>query len=58
VKIIAISGGGQTGTMDFLQVAEKFGAQRTLQKPFSRQELLAVVRDLTQGGDKGMHAAS
>lgn len=46
VKIIAISGGGQTGTRDFLYVAAALGAQRTLRKPFHRQELLEAVRDL------------
>jgi len=53
VKIIAISGCGQTGTLDFLRVAEHLGAQRTLQKPFLLQELLSAVRDLIQGEDEG-----
>jgi CheY-like chemotaxis protein len=48
VKMIAMSGGGQTGRMDFLHVAAVLGAQRTLHKPFNRQTLLEVVRDLTQ----------
>jgi DNA-binding response OmpR family regulator len=43
VKIIAISGGGQSGTLDFLDVAERLGADRSLQKPFSLQELLDVI---------------
>jgi CheY-like chemotaxis protein len=51
VKIIAMSGGGQTGRMDFLHVAEVLGAQRTLHKPFNRQTLLEAVRDLTQSED-------
>lgn len=46
VKIIAISGGGRTGKLDFLHVAEKLGALRTLHKPFPLQELLDAVRDL------------
>jgi len=45
-KIIAISGGGQTGRMDFLHLAAMLGAQRTLRKPFRPQELLEAVRDL------------
>ena len=45
-KILAISGGGRTGALDFLGVAEKLGAQRTLRKPFLRQELLEAVREL------------
>jgi DNA-binding response OmpR family regulator len=43
VKIIAISGGGEKGNLNFLRIAEKLGAQRTMQKPFSRQTLLDAV---------------
>ncbi len=44
VRIIAISGGGRHGTQDFLPVAAKLGAARTLAKPFTRDELLEAVR--------------
>ena len=43
VRIIAISGGGRIGVLDFLPVAEVFGAMHTLTKPFERQELLDAV---------------
>jgi CheY-like chemotaxis protein len=43
VKIIAISGGGEKGNLNFLRIAEKLGAQQTIQKPFSRQTLLDAV---------------
>jgi len=46
VKIIAISGGGRMGKLDLLPMAESFGAQRTLAKPFERQELLETVKDV------------
>lgn len=46
VKIIAMSGGGQIGSMDFLRVAAALGAQRTLRKPFPQQEMLDAVRAL------------
>jgi CheY-like chemotaxis protein len=46
VKIIAISGGGEKGMLSFLSYAKRFGALRTLEKPFSRQELLTTVREL------------
>ncbi len=49
VKIIAITGGGQTGRMDFLAVAVALGAQRTFRKPFRQQALLEAVHDLTRG---------
>lgn len=51
VKIIAISGGGQTGNFNFLTVAERLGAQRTLQKPFGLREMLDTVRDMLQCQD-------
>lgn len=52
VKVIAISGGGRNRPGDYLPVAKRLGANRALAKPFSRSELLAVVRELlgTEGG--------
>ena len=48
VKIIAISGGGQRGNLDFLAVAQQLGALRTLRKPFAMQELRTAVEDVLQ----------
>jgi len=48
VKIIAVSGGGRTGGLNFLDIAERLGAQRTLQKPFGLREMLAAVHELLQ----------
>ena len=48
VKILAISGGGQTRETHYLQIAAALGAQRTLAKPFRMQELLDTVHDLVQ----------
>jgi CheY-like chemotaxis protein len=47
-KILAISGGGQTGSIDLLHAAEALGAQGTLQKPFSRRALLDAVCGMIQ----------
>lgn len=44
VKIIAVSGSGRDGGMDYLHVAEAFGAVSTLQKPFQPEDLLRLVR--------------
>lgn len=44
IPVIAISGGGRTGKLDFLPAAKAFGAVRTLTKPFERRELLDTVR--------------
>lgn len=44
LKIIAISGGGRTRNLDFLKIAKQYGADKYLTKPFSRDELLAVIQ--------------
>jgi DNA-binding NarL/FixJ family response regulator len=49
IKIIAISGGGQIGPADYLDVARRFGAKRTFSKPFNRKELLEAVDELLAG---------
>jgi len=46
VKIIAISGGGRTGTKDYLHMAQIFGVQRTFTKPVAREQLLDAIREL------------
>jgi CheY-like chemotaxis protein len=43
-RIIAMSGGGRTGTMNCLEVARAFGAQQVLEKPFLHQEMLEAIR--------------
>lgn len=42
VKVIAMSGGTEQG--NFLNTAKLLGARQTLQKPFSIEKLLSVVR--------------
>jgi DNA-binding response OmpR family regulator len=44
--VIAISGGGRGGPTDYLSIARRLGACRTLAKPFSRDEMLLAVRDV------------
>lgn len=46
IKVIAMSGGGRHGNNDYLKLARKFGAERTVTKPFLRDEMLAVVREV------------
>jgi len=45
VKIIAISGGGGIGNFDFLHMAKRFGALRTIAKPFEKKEMLDAVQE-------------
>ncbi len=46
LKIIAVSGGGSVLPNDYLEIAEKLGAHRTLSKPFERKELLNMIDEL------------
>jgi len=46
IKIVAISGGGGAKDIDFLRMAEAFGANRILRKPFEPEAILTVVEDL------------
>ncbi len=48
VKIIAISGGGAIEAERYLNLARNLGARRTLTKPFSMQDLLAMVEEVLQ----------
>jgi CheY-like chemotaxis protein len=49
VKVVAISGGGRNKAGDYLPVAKKLGANRTLAKPFLPADLLSVVAELLNG---------
>jgi CheY-like chemotaxis protein len=42
-KILAVSGGGHAGKVDFLTVAKKLGADLVLQKPIRAADLLHAV---------------
>jgi two-component system, cell cycle response regulator CpdR len=42
-RIIGMSGGGRGSSEDYLTLAANFGAESTLQKPFTVEELLAKV---------------
>jgi CheY-like chemotaxis protein len=43
LKIIAISGGGRARFTGFLDVARALGAKHTLEKPYTKEQLLAAV---------------
>jgi len=46
IKIMAISGGGKVGPENYLVLANALGANTTLKKPFSGQELLHAIEHL------------
>ena len=45
-KIIAMSGGGSSKNMAFLQLAQKMGASRIMSKPIKPDELLNAIKSL------------
>ena len=48
--IIAITGGGYGSPTDYLTLADAFGADRTLAKPFNREDLLGAVDNCLKAG--------
>mgnify|MGYP001010611858 CR=1 FL=1 len=44
-QVIAMSGGGRTGNVDFLQTAQKLGAAAILHKPFTMASLASAVEE-------------
>lgn len=48
VRIIAMSGGGRNGNIDYLRMASMFGAQQVVDKPFAHREILEAVRRLLE----------
>ncbi|QQG35494.1 MAG: response regulator [Micavibrio aeruginosavorus] len=44
VKIIAMSGGGATQNMNFLNLAKQIGADMVLSKPFKPEELMSAIK--------------
>jgi DNA-binding response OmpR family regulator len=48
-KIIAMSGGGRTKTIEFLKIAERLGANQVLKKPFGPRVVRDAVRAVLRG---------
>jgi CheY-like chemotaxis protein len=46
IKIIAMSGGADVGSMPVLQLAEMVGADRVLKKPFRTSEIVEAIESL------------
>ncbi|MCK5042185.1 MAG: response regulator [Sphingomonadales bacterium] len=45
-KIIAISGQGWSSGVSYLEMAERLGANATISKPFTRQDLMDTVAEV------------
>jgi YesN/AraC family two-component response regulator len=52
VKIIAISGGGRTGNVEFLKMATKLGAVASLKKPIRLAEFYSVLSRSLDGAPR------
>ncbi len=50
IKIIAVSGGGRARNLTPLQLAKQFGADRILEKPFRRDDVLRTLDEMLGGG--------
>lgn len=50
LKVIAISGGGRAEPQSYLNSARLLGADRTMKKPFSNEEILGALKDLLPEG--------
>ncbi len=46
IKILAISGGGRIGSTNYLTLAENFGVDRTLSKPFYHKDFIQCIKEL------------
>ncbi|MBF0448306.1 MAG: response regulator [Magnetococcales bacterium] len=52
IKIICISGGGQNcSPEEALKIVHLLGADRILNKPFTKNDLLPLIRELLAGGE-------
>jgi CheY-like chemotaxis protein len=54
LKIIAISSGGLTSEMEFLDHAQFFGADQTFSKPLDFDKMLEAVRELVGPGQSSL----
>lgn len=53
MRIIAMSGGGQTKRLDLLSNAMMLGAVLTIEKPFTLSEMMSIVRQALKPEDQG-----
>lgn len=51
IRIIAMSGGGQTRRLDLLGNATMLGAVHTIEKPFTLNEMMTTVRRALAGAE-------
>ena len=47
-------GGGDFEPYGYLDIARRVGAERTLPKPFKREDIIEAVNDMLSGEEKGL----
>ena len=47
-RILAMSGGGYVSPDEYLEIAQEFGADRVLAKPFQLAKMISMVEELTK----------
>ena len=47
IKIFAMSGGGKNSPENYLRIAKGFGVNKVLRKPFTRDELLRAIDEIS-----------
>ena len=47
-KILAISGGGRIGSTNYLTLAENFGVDKTMSKPFYHKDFIGCIKELLE----------
>ena len=50
-RIIGISGGGRIHGIEYLHMARKFGADKTILKPFAKHELLQALQSILRSDE-------
>lgn len=53
IPVIAMTNGGRSGNLNPLSYSEVLGAVRTIAKPFTLQDMLAVVKEALTATSKG-----
>jgi len=49
LKIIAVSGGGKISADNYLETAKIFGASKIIEKPFTKNQLIAAIQEMMEG---------
>jgi DNA-binding NtrC family response regulator len=57
IRVLAISGGGQIGAKDYLDMASKLGAKETLAKPFTAEAFIGALHRILDAPSASLPSA-